>query len=226
MRGQGVLVVPGLSRRTIVASFVMAAVMLLRVAGRQGEAQPATPVALLEPDLLQLFPADHDLPAGLELESSGTREEIAQLAGTFRNSRDAAQLLASWGWVGNAYRSYSARAGAGRSVPARVEISVHQFRTRIGAAYALSYFAHDHAVAFRHHERLDELLLPCAAMVTGKGYATRFLRLGTFLVRVTVVMPASADAEADTTALTMATELALAVLAKAGAASSPPNATC
>lgn len=174
----------------------------------------------------RLFPDARELPAGLELENSGTREEIAQLAGTFRNSRDAAQLLSSWGWVGNAYRSYAARSGAGSTTPARVETSLHQFTSSTGAAYALSYFAHDRAVALQHQEQLGEFLLPCAAMVTGDGTATRFLRSGNLVVRVTVVMPKSINAEASALALTTATDIALAVLANASGAGAGRLVAC
>ena len=123
--------------------------------------------------------------------------------------------LTGWGWVGNAYRSYAARSGAGSTMPARIEISLHRFTSSTGAAYALSYFAHDRAVALEQQEQLGNLLLPCAAMVTGDGMATRFLRSGNLVVRVTVVMPGSMDADASALALTTATDIALAVLAKA-----------
>jgi hypothetical protein len=159
-------------------------------------------------------------------ESAGAREQIGQLAGTFRNSRDAAQLLAGWGWLGNAYRSYVAGPGAGPATPARIEISLHQFRTSTGAAYALSYFAHDRAVALHHQEEPIGLLLPCEATVLGEGEATRFLRRGALLVRVTVVMPAPAAGNADTLGLQTATDIALAVLANAGGSLRELGAGC
>jgi hypothetical protein len=221
--------VPGcalVSRRAVLWSFVAGSTALLRCPVSHAAAQSSTPVTSPLPDLLQFFPGDQDLPAGLELESAGSREQIAQLAGTFRNSRDAAQLLAGWGWLGNAYRSYIAHSGAGNTTPARIEISLHLFNSSTGAAYALSYFAHDRAVALSQHERGGNALLPCAAIVTGAGSATRFLRRGSLLVRVTVVMPRPADALAEATALDAATDLALGVLAKAGGPHAPWSAAC
>lgn len=215
-----------LNRRMVAWSLVVGLAALLRAPARRAMAHSSTPAPAAAPDLARLFPAEHELPAGLELESTGARDDIAQLAGTFRNSRDAAQLLAGWGWVGNAYRSYAARAGANRAAPARLEISLHQFSSITGAAYALSYFAHDRAVALHHQEVPGDSLLPCAATVTGEGSATRFLRYGSLLVRVTVVMPSSVDAAVDPRPLAMATDLALAVLAKAGQRGSPGRAGC
>lgn len=198
----------------------------LSAPARRGAAQPATPPASHVFDLASLFPAARQLPAGLELESAGSREEIAQLAGTFRNSRDAAQLLSRWGWVGNAYRSYAARAGAGSATPARLAISLHAFTSSIGAAYALSYFAHDRAVALQHHEEPIGLLLPCAATVLDDGSATRYLRRGNLLVRVTVVMPRPTDTRSGEAARATATNLAVAILANAGSAAPTEAAFC
>ena len=205
---------------------LLAGMALALCSPRRAVAQSATPFASQAPDWARLFPNASELPAGLELENSGTREEVAQLAGTFRNSRDAAQLLTGWGWVGNAYRSYAAGAGAGSATPARVEISLHQFTSSTGAAYALSYFAHDRAVALQQQETLGDFLLPCAAMVTGDGSATRYLRSGNLVVRVTVVMPVSMDADASALALTTATDIALAVLANASGSGAKRIVAC
>lgn len=221
--------IPGhlrMNRRDGVQSLLAGAAVALCSPARRTLAQSANPVAAQAQDLSRLFPDARELPAGLELENSGTRVEIAQLAGTFRNSRDAAQLLSNWGWVGNAFRSYAPRAGAGSVTPARVEISLHQFTSSTGAAYALAYFAHDRAVALQHHERLGAFLLPCAALVTGDGSATRFLRSGNLVVRVTVVMATSMDAEANATASTTATNLALAVLEHASGEGPDPVVAC
>lgn len=215
-----------LNRRGCARSLLAGSALALCSPRLRALAHGATPSASQAPDWARLFPDTRELPAGLELENSGTREEIAQLAGTFRNSRDAAQLLSGWGWVRNAYRSYVARSGAGNATPTRVEISLHQFTSSTGAAYALSYFAHDRAVALQHQEALGDFLLPCAAMVTGDGTATRFLRSGNLVVRVTVVMPTSMDAEANARALTTATDIALAVLANASGAGADRSVAC
>lgn len=215
-----------LHRRTVLRSLLTGAGVMLCSPAWRAIAQPATPAAARVPDLARFLPEGRELPASLVQESAGAREEIGQLAGTFRNSRDAAQLMASWGWVGNAYCSYAAGPGAGPSTPARLEISLHQFRTSTGAAYALSYFAHDRAVALQQQEEPSGLLLPCEATVLGEGEATRFLRNGALLVRVTVVMPWPGDRGANGAALTTATSLALAVLAQAGSDAPAMNAFC
>jgi hypothetical protein len=203
-------------RRSLLRAVLAGTGVALCPPARRVVAQSATPVAPQAPDLASLFPDERELPAGLELESAGVREEVGQLAGTFRNSRDAAELLAGWGWIGNAYRSYAARAGAGNVTPARVEISLHQFTSSSGAAYALPYFAHDRAVALHQQEEPGGFLRPCAAVVLGKGEATQFLRQGALVVRVSVAMPAPMAGDADALALRTATELALAVLANTG----------
>ena len=205
-----------LNRRKLGRKFLVGTAVTLCAPLRRASAQPATPVLSRAQDLTRLFPDQRELPAGVELESAGTREEIGQLAGTFRNSRDAALLLAGWGWLGNAYRSYAASPGAGRSTPARVDISLHRFASSTGAAYALAYFAHDRAVALHHQEEIGDFLLPCEAMVTSDESATRFLRRGSLVVRVTVVMPRPVDVAAGRTALASATAIALAVVANAG----------
>lgn len=214
------------SRRRLLRSLFGGAVITIRLHQHPAAAQPASPVPSQVPDLDQHFPDDDELPAGLQLESSGVRQDVAQLTGTFRNSRDAAQLLTSWGWLRNAYRSYVPREDAGPATPARVEISLHQFTSSTGAAYALAYFAHDRAVAFQHREGLGEFLLPCEAMVIGDGSATRFLRRRNVVVRVTVVMPIPLAADADTRALTSATDIALAVLANAGGLGPERHTSC
>lgn len=215
-----------LGRRACARLLLAGVATVLFHPGNRAIAQSATPGAPAAPDLSRLLLDANELPAGLELESSGTREEVAQLAGTFRNSRDAAQLLAGWGWLGNVYTSYVARAGAGTATPTHVEISLHRFATSTGAAYALSYFAHDRAVALQHQERLGDSLLPCEAMVTGDGAATRFLRRGNLVVRVTVVMPSPANASSQAAALSTATNLALAVLANAGSTLAAQDVLC
>jgi hypothetical protein len=217
---------PILHRRTLLRTLLAGAGVMLCSPAWRVVAQPVTPAASQAPDLASLFPDERKLPGGMELESAGTREEIGQLAGTFRNSRDAAQLLASWGWVGNAYRSYAAGPGAGPATPARLEISLHQFRSSTGAAYALSYFAHDRAVALHHQEEPNGLLLPCEATVVVDGSATRYLRSRNLLVRVTVVMPRPGDPESDDAALATATSLALAVLTQAGSDAQAMNGFC
>jgi hypothetical protein len=210
----------------LLRSLLAGVAMVLPPPARHVVAQRATPPASQASDLANLFPDEYELPAGLELESTGAREEISQLAGTFRNSRDAAQLLASWGWVGNAYRSFAARAGAGNATPARVEISLHEFTSSTGAAYALSYFAHDRAVALQRQEEPGGLLLPCEAKLLDDGSATRHLRSRNLLVRVTVVMPGPGTANSGDAALATATNLAVAVLARAGDDAPAMNAFC
>ncbi len=215
-----------LSRRQCVRGVLQSGAFIAALAMRRGS---ATEVATATPSAIGdtlLFPEGLQLPAGLTLQSSGTRYKLSELAGTFRNPRDAAQLLSSWGWMGNVYRSYGAGPGAGSATPARLELSLHQFRFSTGAAYALPYFAHDRAVALHRQEEPFGLLLPCEATVVNDGSATRYLRRRNLLVRVTVVMPWPGDANAAAAALSIATNLALAVLVSAGGDSPPMTALC
>lgn len=215
-----------LHRRKLACSVLAGLLMGLAVPSRDVLAQIPTPAAVRDQDLARLFFDEREIPAGLELENAGTRAVISQVAGTFRNSRDAAQLLGAWGWIGNAYRTYVPGSGSSSTTPARLEISLHAFRSSIGAAYALPYFAHDRAVALRQQEQEISSLLPCAATVLGDGAATRFLRRNNLLVRVTVVMPWSGKMSSNTAALATATSLALAVIATAGSESTALTTGC
>lgn len=206
--------VPVLSRRRA-AQYLLGAAVAALAPGSRSLAAPATPEVEPAADLLRLFPAVAQLPAGLRLESSGTRTALAELAGTFRNGRDALQLLADWGWTGNAYRSYTPGPRAAPGTPARVEISLHQFTTSTGAANALPYFAHDRAVALHQPEGPSGLLRPCAATVQGEREVTRYVRVGSLVARVTVVMPEAALAHDRHLALAVATEIALTIAANA-----------
>lgn len=172
------------------------------------------------------FPDGLPLPAGLVEQGSGSRQTVSEIAGAFRNSRDAAQLLANWGWLGNVYRSYVAAPDARPGTPARIEISLHQFHSSTGAAYALPYLAHDRAVALHQQEELGGFLRPCASVVLGEGEATQFLRSGALLVRVTVIMPDPSNCDASALALRTATDLALAVISETGVSPRGLSAGC
>lgn len=215
-----------LGRRQCVYRVVRSMAVLAALSVRTGAAGQDAPATSTAARFTLSFPEGLPLPAGLTLQASGTRRTLGEITGTFRNSRDAAQLLASWGWQGNVHRSFAAEAGAGPATPTRLEISLHQFGASTGAAYALSYFAHDRAVAMHQQEQPIGLLLPCEATVLDNGSATRYLRRRNLLVRVTVVMPQPADASADAAALATATSLAMAILAQAGSEAQAENGFC
>ena len=104
---------------------------------------------------MALFPSPEQLPAGMVLAEEGSLT-ASELAATFPDPADAAQVLETWGWSLNAYRVYVADPNAGaesQTFLTRLEISLHQFSTNsmvgcatCGASYALSYFAHGRAV--------------------------------------------------------------------------------
>ena len=185
---------------------------------------PAAP-SRAQSDLVWLFPTFAQLPAGMVLAEEGPRG-AAEIAATFRDPVDAAQVLTTWGWVFNAYQTYVAGPGAGPQTPARLEVSLHQFASNTGAAYALPYFAHGRAVLLGQQEGPTGLLRPCEAAVTGAREATRYLRIGDLLVRVTAVMPNAAPANAYYLALGAATDVAYAVLGNAGGSAQELDKTC
>ena len=176
-------------------------------------------------DLVLLFPNFAQLPAGMLLADEGSRG-AAQIAATFRDPGDAAQVLTTWGWTFNAYRNYVAGPGAGPATPARLEISFHLFASNTGAAYALPYFAHGRAVMLDQQEGPIGFLRPCEAALTGDREATRYLRIGNLLVRVTAVMPNTAPAQAYYLALDAATNVAYTVLGNAGGSAGELDQTC
>ena len=185
------------------------------------------PAASSQPlsDLGLLFPNFAQLPAGMVLAEEGSRG-AAEIAATFRDPVDAAQVLSTWGWTFNTYRTYVAGPGAGPETPARLEVSLHQFASNTGAAYALPYFAHGRAVMLDLQEGPTGLLRPCEAAVTGAREATRYLRIGDLLLRVTAVMPNAAPANAYYLALGAATDVAYAVLGNAGGSAQELDQTC
>jgi hypothetical protein len=176
-------------------------------------------------DLGWLFPTGAQLPPGMVQVEEGSRN-AAEIAATFRDPGDAAQVLTTWGWAFNAYRTYVAGPGAGPTTPARLEVSVHQFASNTGAAYALPYFAHGRAVMVNQQEGPTAFLRPCEAAVTGARDATRYLRIGNLLMRVTAVMPPTAPAQASYLARDVATDVAYAVLGNAGGSALELDQTC
>lgn len=176
-------------------------------------------------DLMLLFPNFAQVPVGMVLVEEGSRGAL-EIAATFRDPEDAAQVLTTWGWTFNAYRTYVAGPGAGPATPARLEVSLHQFASNTGAAYALPYFAHGRAVMLNQQEGPVGFLRPCEAAVTGVREATRYLRIGDLLVRVTAVMPNAAPANAYYLALDAATNVAYSVLGNAGGSAQELDQTC
>ena len=80
-------------------------------------------------DLVALFPSPEQLPAGMVLAEEGSLT-ASELAATFPDPDDAAQVLTTWGWALNAYRVYVADPSAGSDDQlTRLEISLHQFST-------------------------------------------------------------------------------------------------
>jgi hypothetical protein len=175
--------------------------------------------------LQQLFPSTTQLPAGMVLADAGSHN-ADQIAATFPDPQDAAQVLATWGWVGSAYEVYVAGPGAGPDTPAQLEISLHQFSTNTGAAYALPYYAHARAVLAQQTEGPVTQLRPCEAAVSGASDVSRYVRDGDLLIRVTATMPDAARANAAYLALSVATDVAFAVLGNAGSSARELDQTC
>jgi hypothetical protein len=147
-------------------------------------------------DLMALFPSPEQLPEGMVLAEEGSLT-ASELAGTFADPADAAQVLKTWGWSANAYRVYVADPDAGPETPTRLEISLHQVSTNsmvscatCGAAYALSYFADGRAVMLDQGQSLAPGMGPCEAAIIGENgeEVTVYRRYGNLLIRVTAAM--------------------------------------
>lgn len=139
------------------------------------------------PEVIALFPGPAQLVPGLVLQETGERTE-AEVAATFPDPADAAAILHTADWAFNAYRVYVAGSGSGPETPARLEISLHQFSSAGGAAYALPYFVHGRAVVLGRQEVPPwDIASPCAGAVLADREATRYQRIGDLLVRVTAV---------------------------------------
>jgi hypothetical protein len=176
-------------------------------------------------DLVALFPSPFQLPPGMVLADAGSRS-ASEIAATFPDPAETAQQLATYGWATNAYRTYVAGPGAGPTTPARLEISLHQFLSNTGAAYALPAFAHARAVMLDQAEGPTAQLRPCEAATSGSSDATRYLRIGDLLVRVTVVMPGPPNQDTYSLALGTSVDVASAVLGNAGGSWQWLDQTC
>jgi hypothetical protein len=205
------------------AAFVAIAFVLTLVHPTVAETPP-TPSRSL-PDLMALFPSAAHLPAPMVLVEEETRS-AAEVAATFPDPDDAAHVLQVWGWAFNADRVYVAGVGGGADTPSRLEISLQQFSTDIGAAYALSYFAHGRAVMRNHGEGIVPGLRPCEAQVSGGSEVTRYVRFGDVLIRVTVTMPGTASEPTYNQALRIATTMVTAVLENTGASADSLDHVC
>jgi len=213
----------GLGMKTWVVGFVGMVLALTLVSPAVAEvplAQSRSPQ-----NLVALFPSSFQLPPGMVLVEEGSRS-ASEIAATFPDPVETAQQLATYGWATNAYRTYVAGPGAGPTTPARLEISFHQFLTNTGAAYALPTFAHARAVMLGQAEGPTALLRPCEAATSGSSDATRYLRIGDLLVRVTVVMPGPPNQDTYYLALGTSVDVVSAVLSNAGGSWQGLDQTC
>ena len=104
-------------------------------------AEPDRDISAQTLPLLELLPAQEQVPAGLVLVDEAERskaEVVAALGGT----EEAAQLLDDWGWSGNAFREFIADESA--IVPGGttfLNVSVHRFSDAESAANAMIFFS-------------------------------------------------------------------------------------
>ena len=209
--------------KTWVAGFVGIFLALTLVSPTFAEVPLAQPRS--RQNLVALFPSPFQLPPGMVFVEEGSRS-AGEIAATFPDPAETAQQLATYGWASNAYRVYVAGPGAGPTTPARLEISLHQFLTNTGAAYALPAFAHGRAVMLDQTEGPTAQLRPCEAATSGGNEATRYLRIGDLLVRVTAVMPGPPTADTYYLALGTSVDVASAVLSNAGGSWQGLDQTC
>ena len=129
-------------------------------------------------------PAEGQAPWGSNLTVIETGALSAvELAATFPDPADAAAMLATWGWAGNAYRVY------GGPDDDQLEISLHQFTRSTDAAVALGYFVHGRMVMLGDSEQPLGQGSPCDVILAGETSVTRYVRAGNLLLRVTDVLP-------------------------------------
>ena len=185
-------------------------------------------------NLMALLPSPEQLPAGMVLAEAGSLP-ASEIAATFPDPDDAADVLREWGWAVNAYRVYVAGTGAGPDRLTRLEISLHQFSTNsmvgcatCGASYALSYFAHGRAVMLDQGEILDPGMRPCEAELSAAygEEVTRYLRYGNLLIRVTGAAPKGHWLTAYYFTMPVAFATAAAVMENAGGSVSELDQTC
>ena len=87
----------------------------------------------------QWLPTGGDVGDGFETTDEGTRTEQVVVE-SFGEGSDAAERLAEFGWLENAYRNFEL-VGGGESDTTGMTVSVHRFDTEAGARDALPYFA-------------------------------------------------------------------------------------
>ena len=162
-------------------------VLAQRAAPQAGGSGDEPPVGLAA-----LLPTALDAAPRLVLAEEGSRA-AAEIAASFPQPGEAADLLTQWAWEGNAFRTFVADAGATDKDPSFVEVSLHRFATATGAARALPYFARSRAQVLGLTEvpvgTMDPDEAAVAGAVDGGQEATLYTLLGNVLVRVTVVVP-------------------------------------
>ena len=150
----------------------------------------------ISPALAALLPEADEMPVPLQVVEEGSRTE-EEIAFTFEEPSEAADLLDEWGWRDHAYRNYAAPDGevTGRNAVSRAEVSLHEFESDGSASEALRYYALTRAEALDIEPAIAPLIGDAARVIkgelpTGEGVETTvYVRLGNLLARISLVSP-------------------------------------
>ena len=141
------------------------------------------------------MPTSFDVPLGLPVSNEGNRARDA-ITASFPDPADAARRFEQWGWRESVYCTFARPEGVAFDPTdvSLIDVSIHAFATEAGASAALPYLA-DAPIAimgigYAAVERLgDESLAVAGLRGDGVYEASIYLRLGTYVARISVVSP-------------------------------------
>ncbi|MGI8477278.1 MAG: hypothetical protein ACR2OO_13035 [Thermomicrobiales bacterium] len=154
-----------------------------------GAANPTATKASSANRTRALLPAASALPAGF-VQTEKDKRTKDQVAGSFADPADATTKLDGWGWKENQYIAFEIPA-AGNPVPTTtnvINVSVHRFSDKQGAAEALTYFAdavvQAQDLAETTIDPIGEQSRALKGAPDGSNLVVLYIRDGNYLIRI------------------------------------------
>lgn len=151
----------------------------------------AGPVRAQSPALIDLLPGSDDVGSDVAIVLDQTRS-LTEHADGFTDPQEAAQLLAEWGWSGNAVRQYESVLATAAPRP-YLYVSLTRFDDARGAAAAMPYLIQDLAAVLGHREipaphGIGDETRQFIAPIDGGTDLTLYVRSGALLMRISVLL--------------------------------------
>jgi hypothetical protein len=131
----------------------------------------------------QWLPTTGDIGEGFRQSENGTRSE-EDVVNSFGEGSDAAERLAEFGWLENAFRNFD-RDDGGAGDTTNVTVSVHRFKSEAGAKDAMPYFAEGSGMAtVEDGPELGEESISVQAALEGGNAFVIYIRQNEFVLRI------------------------------------------